>query len=177
MCCVISGLVRCDQVSDDTVVQLNQQYPEVFLSTVLTEMNRVFNKAGNLQALSPPGIQADVGLKWRFIKVRAHSYKIYNQIWRSCAAGLNVGYTSLLYGLHSNMISKAIRVQDQYHHDCSPLIHVHFTFSLQSPHVTWNFGEKMFKSLDQFSRPGESIGVTVMPGESMRFSPTCNKLV
>jgi len=57
------GLVRCDQVSDDTVVQLNQQYPEVFLSTVLTEMNRVFNKAGNLQALSPPGIQADVGLK------------------------------------------------------------------------------------------------------------------
>lgn len=63
MCCVISGLVRCDQVSDDTVVQLNQQYPEVFLSTVLTEMNRVFNKAGNLLALSPPGIQADVDLK------------------------------------------------------------------------------------------------------------------
>jgi len=36
---------------------------------------------------------------------------------------------------------------------------------------------KNVKSLDQFSRPGESIGVTVMPGESMRFSPTCNKLV
>lgn len=157
MCCVISGLVRCDQVSDDTVVQLNQQYPKVFLSTVLTEMNRVFNKAGNLLTLSPPGIQADVDHKWRFIKVRAHSYKIYNQIWRGCAAGLNVGYTSLLYGLHSNMISKVIRVQDQYHHDCSPLIHVHFTFSLQSPHVTWNFGEKMLSLLTSFPDLGKVL--------------------
>lgn len=58
MCCDISGLVRCDQVNEETVVQLNQQYPRVFLSTVLTEMNRVFNKAGNLLALPPPGIQA-----------------------------------------------------------------------------------------------------------------------
>jgi len=55
---VISGLVRCDQVSEETVKQLNQQYPRVFLSTVLTEMNRVFSKADNLVGFPSTGIQA-----------------------------------------------------------------------------------------------------------------------
>lgn len=49
MCCdYYLGLVRCDQVRDQTVLELNQQYPNVFLSTVMTEMNRVFNRAGSL---------------------------------------------------------------------------------------------------------------------------------
>jgi len=42
------GLVRCDQVNDQTVIQLNQQFPHVFLSTVITEMNRVCSRAGSL---------------------------------------------------------------------------------------------------------------------------------
>ena len=50
--------MRCDLVSEDTVIQLNQQYPSVFLSTVLTEMNRVFNKADNLVGFPATGIQA-----------------------------------------------------------------------------------------------------------------------
>lgn len=58
MFCDISGLVRCDQVSEETVVKLHQQYPLVFLSTVFTEMAKVFNKAGNLLAPFPPGTQA-----------------------------------------------------------------------------------------------------------------------
>ena len=58
MCCDISGLVRCDKVSEDTVVHLHRQYPLVFLSTVFTEMTKVFNKAGNLLAVWPPGIPA-----------------------------------------------------------------------------------------------------------------------
>ena len=62
MCCVISGLVRCDQVSDDTVVQLNEKYPNVFLSTVVTEMHRVFKQVRDLPAPSQPGNQADVDL-------------------------------------------------------------------------------------------------------------------
>ena len=32
--------------------------------------------------------------------------------------------------------------------------------------MAWDF-EEVKKFIDQFSRPGESIGVTVMPGESM----------
>ncbi|PFX21065.1 F-box/LRR-repeat protein 17-like [Stylophora pistillata] len=40
------GLVRCDQVNEQTVMQLSQQYPRVFLSTVMTEMNRMCEKAG-----------------------------------------------------------------------------------------------------------------------------------
>ncbi|KAM7437175.1 F-box/LRR-repeat protein 17 [Porites harrisoni] len=39
------GLVRCDLVREETVMRLNQQFPQVFLSTVLTEMNRVCNRA------------------------------------------------------------------------------------------------------------------------------------
>lgn len=41
----VSGLVRCDLVREETVMRLNQQFPQVFLSTVLTEMNRVCNRA------------------------------------------------------------------------------------------------------------------------------------
>lgn len=55
---MISGLVRCDQVSEDTVKQLNQQYPRIFLSTVFTEMNRVFNKADNLVGFTATGVKA-----------------------------------------------------------------------------------------------------------------------
>ena len=141
MCCVITGLVRCDQVNDDTVVQLNQKYPKVFLSTVSTEMHRVFNQVSDLLEPSPPGNQADVDHKWKVIKVRAYSYWNYNQIRRE--AGLNVDLAHLFaHGLHSNITSKAIRVQDQYRHHCSPLIHVLFSFSLQSPFPTWNFEGK-----------------------------------
>ena len=43
---IVIGLVRCDQVREQTIVQLNQQFPHVFLSTVMTEMNRICKKAG-----------------------------------------------------------------------------------------------------------------------------------
>ena len=114
MFCDISGLVRCDQVSENTVVQLHQQYPLVFLSTVVTEMHKVFNKAGNLLALPLPGTQAGAP-KWKFIEVRSHLLKgTMTRCERS--DGPNIGYTSLLYGLHSDITSKAIRGPDQYHH-------------------------------------------------------------
>ena len=115
MCCDISGLVRCDKVSEDTVVQLHRQYPLVFLSTVFTEMTKVFNKAGNLLAVWPPGIPAAGSPKWEFIEVRSHLW-IGTMTRYERADGLNIGYTSLLYGLHADMTSKAIRGQNQCHH-------------------------------------------------------------
>lgn len=47
------GLVRCDQVNEQTVTQLNEQFPHVFLSTVMTEMKRMCKRAGSLGFLNP----------------------------------------------------------------------------------------------------------------------------
>ena len=47
------GLVRCDKVEEELVTELSQQHPDIFLSTFMTEMNRMFNKAG-----IPNGVQA-----------------------------------------------------------------------------------------------------------------------
>lgn len=46
VCMIVLGLVRCDQVNEKTVLQLNQHYPHVFLSTVTTEMKLMCEKAG-----------------------------------------------------------------------------------------------------------------------------------
>lgn len=49
----ISGLVRCDLVNDETITDLTKQFPRVFLSTVLTEMNEMCKRAGCIPFFKP----------------------------------------------------------------------------------------------------------------------------
>lgn len=47
------GLVRCDLVNDETITDLTKQFPKVFLSTVLTEMNEMCKRAGCIPFFKP----------------------------------------------------------------------------------------------------------------------------